>query len=129
MQSSGTLWEVALGEFVYGAFEVSEYFTYLSGKTQLSRSIGRVQVVWGWLRGLTRQVTVSSDGAANEAAQAVRAERVQTMTNVAVMLGIVDGISLIMTTGAYLMLPLNPTVIGEEAVIAGPRVAGDVMAV
>eukprot|EP00618_Florenciella_parvula_P017442 CAMPEP_0119465102 /NCGR_PEP_ID=MMETSP1344-20130328/386_1 /TAXON_ID=236787 /ORGANISM="Florenciella parvula, Strain CCMP2471" /LENGTH=701 /DNA_ID=CAMNT_0007497343 /DNA_START=366 /DNA_END=2470 /DNA_ORIENTATION=+ len=122
---SADLQEAVIMEALLCFMEVFEYFTYLRGETHVTKGLKKI---W-WLhkqtggslgrRGAAR-ITQSPGGALEAAAKAMeeqkrlKARRVRLLTNVAVSLGMVEGISSTMTSAMFLITRINPGVVGGE---------------
>ena len=102
-----------------------QYFTYLRGETHITKGLKKIT----WFRNLqtgsssrrgAAKITQSPGGALEQAAKAVeerrrtKARRVRLLTNVAVSLGMVEGISSTMTSAMFLITRINPGVVGGE---------------
>ena len=60
--------------------------------------------------------SLSAKKRADEERAQWKKDRIRTMTNVSVSLGIIEGTSSTMTSSLFLMLPLNPSVIGGKPI-------------
>lgn len=132
--ASASLLEAAVMEGMSAAGEVMEYYTYLRGQTHIIKIYNRM----GWtidvgkdvvtnksiqrLTSLTRVAPQDTTTEVNDETPTERADRqrkeqrLRNMTKLAVIMGVVEGASSTMTAGLFLLLPLNPSVVGGEPV-------------
>lgn len=99
--------------------------SYLRGETHLSKAWRRIVWCKGMMcGGRTHRVVAADDGEeggaaempADRANRKLKEQRLRNLTMFVVVMGIVEGCSCIMTAALYLLLPLQPRVIGGEPV-------------
>eukprot|EP00619_Florenciella_sp_RCC1007_P001408 CAMPEP_0205904698 /NCGR_PEP_ID=MMETSP1325-20131115/889_1 /ASSEMBLY_ACC=CAM_ASM_000708 /TAXON_ID=236786 /ORGANISM="Florenciella sp., Strain RCC1007" /LENGTH=253 /DNA_ID=CAMNT_0053270513 /DNA_START=30 /DNA_END=791 /DNA_ORIENTATION=- len=108
-------------------FELFEYRTYLQGKTHVDKWMDRAKyasnLVLRRVRGNSAVAPASTAVQSEEAAQTAatasasvgaRRDAVKLLTSLVVAMGIMEGAASAMTLGLFLMVPIQPSEVGEE---------------